>query len=34
VTATKVDSTGAALADGETAYAGYKYIITFDSHRG
>lgn len=32
--ATKLDNTGAALDDAATTFAGYKYTITFDSHRG
>lgn len=34
VTATKLDNTGAPLDDSVTVFAGYKYTITFDSHRG
>lgn len=34
VIATKLDNTGAALDDAATVFAGYKYTITFDSHRG
>lgn len=34
VTATKLDNTGAPLDDAATEFAGYKYTITFDSHRG
>jgi HJR/Mrr/RecB family endonuclease len=31
---TKLDNSGAELADSATAYAGFKYAITFKSHRG
>jgi hypothetical protein len=34
ITARKLDNTGAPLDDSVTVFAGYKYTITFDSHRG
>lgn len=34
VVTTKLDNTGEALDDSATQFAGYKYTITFDSHRG
>ncbi|CAD8161606.1 unnamed protein product [Paramecium octaurelia] len=34
VTSTKLDNTGNPLDDTATSFAGYKYTITFDSHRG
>lgn len=34
VTITKLDNTGNELEEIATSFAGYKYTITFDSHRG
>jgi hypothetical protein len=34
ITRKKLDSTGTELSDAATSFAGYKYTITFDSHRG
>lgn len=34
VVRTKLDNSGTALADSASTYAGFKYAITFKSHRG